>query len=213
LTAGPRSAMRKAKLEGRVFNPGNIRLLRSGFLLLAVFAPLAGCVTAMTALVGKNPKETVTVPPAPPPLLNSGFVAANGGLQTPAFGGSAILPPTMPLRLDDNANSDSETDTSPSPGPHKPIAALPFSPDPNVLVPLGMAANKIPASDARFVLLVLAPPAADAATLDRTTQAARLAANAAVRALADAGIAAERVEVAMATSPDVGAGELRLYVR
>jgi hypothetical protein len=63
------------------------------------------------------------------------------------------------------------------------------------------------------VLLVFSPPAADAPTLDRNSTAARLAASTAIRVMGDGGIAADRIEVSMATSPTGGTGELRLYRR
>jgi hypothetical protein len=64
-----------------------------------------------------------------------------------------------------------------------------------------------------FVLLVLSPPATDAATLDRNTTKARQAATSAVKVLGDAGVPADDVEVSLATSPNAGDGELRLYRR
>jgi hypothetical protein len=64
-----------------------------------------------------------------------------------------------------------------------------------------------------FVLLVLSPPANDAAALDRANTAARQAAIAAVKILGDSGIQADQIEVSMATSPNAGNGELRLYRR
>jgi hypothetical protein len=82
------------------------------------------------------------------------------------------------------------------------------------LAALSAAANREAAGgDARFVLLVLSPPAPDAATLDRNTNAARLAASTAVKVMGDGGIGPDRIEVSMATSTAEGAGELRLYRR
>ena len=86
--------------------------------------------------------------------------------------------------------------------------------DTKVLGALSAAANReAGVADARFVLLVLSPPASDAPTLDRTNNTARLAAVTAVKVLSDGGIASDHVEVSMATSSAAGAGELRLYRR
>ncbi len=195
-------------------------LLKTGpivrnILCLFLFAGmLPGCEMTMTALVGKdkNAPGPPAPPPAPPPQLNTAFVAETNGLLGATFGGSAILPPTLPAKPD--AGFDDAPQPPASSGPHKALAALPLSSDPAALAPLGAAANRASSGpDGRFVLLVLTPPAPDATTLDNANNASRLAANAAVKALGQAGIPADHIDVSLATSQNVGTGEMRLYQR
>jgi hypothetical protein len=186
--------------------------LRSAALLGGVCIALSGCESALTPFVGqsKDAAARAVPPPAPPaPPPTAAFV--NDSMLSPGFAGQTILPPTLPTTSDAGASDDS----SATAGPHQVIAAVPLSSDASALAPLSAAANRDAggSADARFVLLVLSPPAADAATLDRNSTAARLAASAAVRVMGDGGIGADRIEVSMATSPTGGTGELRLYRR
>jgi hypothetical protein len=171
---------------------------------------LSGCETVLTPFVGQS-KEAVAraSPPAPPPGPPPSTAFVNDSTLAPGFAGQTILPPTLPTAPD----ADATEDLPAAAGPHRVIAAIPLSSDPGALAALSAAANREQGgSDVRFVLLVLSPPAADAATLDRNTAAARLAANMAVKVMGDGGIGPDRIEVSMATSP-AGTGELRLYRR
>jgi hypothetical protein len=179
-----------------------------------LFLALPGCEMTMTSLVGKdkNAPGPVAPPPAPPPQLNTAFVAESTGLLGSTYGGPMILPPTLPAKP--TAAFDDEPQPAASSGPHKALAAIPLTSDPAALAPLGAAANRAaPGPDSRFVLLVLAPPAPDATTLDNVTTASRLTANAAVKALGQAGIPADHIDVSLATTPNAGTGEMRLYQR
>jgi hypothetical protein len=186
--------------------------LRSAALLGGVAIVLSGCDSVLTPFVGQSkepPARAVPPPPPPGPPPTAAFV--NDSTLSPGFAGQTILPPTL-ATTSDAGNSD---DSAKSAGPHQVIAAVPLSSDPAALAPLSAAANRDAggSADVRFVLLVLSPPAADAPTLDRNSTAARLAASTAIRVMGDGGIAADRIEVSMATSPTGGTGELRLYRR
>jgi hypothetical protein len=136
----------------------------------------------------------------------SGFNSPN------PYSGQGAAAPTLAFDTPDDSDSDSEPAVAQ--GPSHPIASAPLTPDVAALAALPAAVRRQNAGpDARFVLLVLAPPAIDAATLDRTNAAARAAAAAAVEALGEAGVPADHVEVSLATNPEVGNGEVRLYVR
>jgi hypothetical protein len=174
---------------------------------------LPGCDSVLTPFVGQSKEAAAhaTPPPAPPgPPPSTAFV--NDNLLAPGFAGQTILPPTLSTVTEADDDSDM---SAVSTGPHKVIAAVPLSSDPAALAPLSAAANREPGSDAdkRFVLLVLSPPASDAPTMDRNTNAARLAAATAVKVMGDGGIGPDRIEISMATSPAGGSGELRLYRR
>ncbi len=140
---------------------------------------------------------------------DSAFVSDND--LVPGYAGRAILPPTLPT--DDVADASDDTPAA-STGPHHVIVAVPLSSDSTALAMLsaGVRHEAAPAGT-HFVLLVLSPPANDAAALDRTNTAARQAAIAAVKILGDTGVPADHVEVSMATSPNAGNGEMRLYSR
>jgi hypothetical protein len=187
--------------------------LRSTVLIGAIGMALPGCDSVLTPFVGQS-KEAAShaTPAAPPPSPPPTTAFVNDSVLSPRFAGQTILPPTLPTAPDTDAVDDFSTAST---GPHQVIAAVPLSTDPKALEALSAAANREQggAADMRFVLLVLAPPAADAATLDRNNNAARLAATTAVKVLGDGGIAADRIEVSMATSPTDGPGELRLYRR
>ncbi len=188
--------------------------LRCAALLGGVAIVLSGCDSVLTPFVGQSKEAAERAkPPAPPPAPPPTAAFINDSTLSPGFVGQTMLPPTLPTTSD--AGAGAADDSSPSAGPRKVIAAVPLSSDPAALAPLSAAANRDAggSADARFVLLVLSPPAADAATLDRNSTAARLAASAAVRVMGDGGIGADRIEVSMATRPTGDAGELRLYRR
>jgi hypothetical protein len=192
-----------------MFIPAQLRRRATALLTLAA---LTGCDTAMRTLVGKPPGSEQSAPPAGPPAPppNTAFVSDSD--LAPGFTNQTIVPPTLPP--DPREAADAGAEPIAAAGPHKAIASLPLSSDAAKLAELGAAANRERNSqDARFVLLVLTPPAADAAALDRANAAARLGADAALRALADAGIPSGNVDVSLATGVNVGDGELRLYRR
>jgi hypothetical protein len=181
---------------------------------LALIAPLilGGCDTGMKLLVGKpTGSEPASTPSAAPvPLPSTAFVTDSD--LSPGHSDQTIVPPTLPP--DPAAAVDDEAEPVAAAGPHRPIAALPLSTDPKALAALGEAANReANLQDARFVLLVLTPPAADAAAFDRDSTLARQAANAALKALADAGIPPGHVDASLATGAGVDGGALRLYRR
>jgi hypothetical protein len=172
---------------------------------------LGGCATAMKLTVGPPPGTPVTTPNTTPvvPLPTTAFVTDSD--LSPAFTNQTVLPPTLPP---DTAVSDAGAEPVAAAGPRKAIAVAPLTADPAVLAGLGTAANKQDnVADARFVMLVLSPPGADAAAIDRGNVAARQDANAALKALTDAGISADHVDISLATSAAAGAGEIRLYRR
>jgi len=188
--------MREPRRVSRIF-ASRIRIAGcAGMLAMA----LSGCGAVMTGLVGADPNAKAPAKPAepPPPVTTS-------------FAGQTILPPTLPAAANETAVVAAEPAAA---TPHRALASAPLAADAAALAKLGDAA-KLAASgpDARFVLLVLTPPAADATTMDKTNSSARLAAQLAVKALGDAGISQDRVEVSMATSADAGSGEMRLYRR
>jgi len=186
--------------------------LRSAMLIAAAGLALAGCDSALEPFVGKS-KEAAdrakpqAPPPSPPPT--AAFVSDND--LVPGYAGRTILPPTLATNDTDDIGDDT---TAASPGPHHALVAVPLTADTTALAMLDAAVKREAAPDGtRFVLLVLSPPAADAATLDRNTTKARQAATSAVKVLGDAGVPADHVEVSLATSPNAGDGELRLYRR
>jgi hypothetical protein len=187
-------------------------VLRNAVLFAAVGIVLCGCDSALEPFVGKSKEAAArsgpqAPPPAPPPT--AAFVSDND--LVPGYAGRAILPPTLATPdIDDSSDDTPETPTV----PHHAIVAVPLSADSTALAMLsaGVKRDAAPAGT-HFVLLVLSPPAADAAALDRTTTAARKAAVTAVKILGDSGIPADQIEVSMATSPNAGDGELRLYRR
>ena len=192
----------------------NWHLLRSVAMLGAIGLWFPGCETVLQPLVGQSKEAkahdvAMTVaPPGPPP--SAAFI--NDSRLSPGYAGASILPPTLPV----SGDTDDISDDIPAAGagPHKALAAVPITSDAKALGALSAAANQeTGVADAHFVLLVLSPPAADAATLDRNTTAARLAAITAIKVLGDGGIAPDHVQISMATSPASGTGELRLYRR
>jgi hypothetical protein len=192
------------------------RRLCLGVVAVGLAIGLAGCEDALEATVGppKGAKPTILVtPPAPPPVqvsMDTSFISDAD--LSPHHVNSAILAPT--LAPDPNETTDPGAPAIPAPGPQHPIASAPLSTDTAQLAALGAAANRETGpSGMRFVLLVLAPPAADAKSMDTGNVTSRQAANAALKALADAGIANDRVDVSLATSANVGTGEIRLYRR
>jgi hypothetical protein len=187
-------------------------ILRNAALVAAVGILLGGCSSALEPFVGQSKDAAArsgpqAPPPAPPPT--AAFVSDND--LVPGYVGHTILPPT--LATDDIDNGSDDTPAA-SAGPHPAIVAVPLSSDNTALAMLaaGVKREAAPAGT-HFVLLVLSPPANDAAALDRTNAAARKAAIAAIKILGDAGIPSDYVEVSMATSPNAGSGELRLYRR
>jgi hypothetical protein len=166
----------------------------------------------MQALVGKpTGSEKPSAPVTPPvPLPTTAFI--NDSNLSPGFTNETIVPPTLPAEPGEADEAGDEPVAAT--GPRHALAAAALSADPESFAPLAAAAGRekdLP--DARFVLLVLSPAALDAAAMDRGNAAARQAANAALKALGDSGVPAEHVEVSLATSANVGAGELRLYRR
>ncbi len=178
-------------------------LLASGLM-----AGLCSCDSMLEHLVGANPKNE-TKPAGTPPLPPSSASFMGTPFST-AYQGTDMLPPTLPV----STPADVDTGLTEDRVAHHPLAAAPLSTDHAKLAPLTDAVrSKAPGPDARFILLVLAPPANDAATLDRIYNSARASAAAALEALRDVGVGADRVEISLATNPDVGAGEMRLYQR
>jgi hypothetical protein len=175
---------------------------------------LCGCDTMMKGLVGPSKKEVdaakaQTPPPTPNPPL---AVFVTDSMLRPGYAGNTILPPTLSTTSEDTGAEEPLPPSSA--GPHPVLATVPLSSDSKTLAPLGAAANRAAnGADAYFVLLVLSPPAADASAMDKGNASARDAAGHAVKALGDAGIAANHVEISMATNPNVGNGEIRLYRR
>lgn len=187
-------------------------VLRNAALFAAVGIVLCGCESALEPFVGKSKEAAArsgpqAPPPAPPPM--AAFVSDND--LVPGYAGRTILPPT--LATPDIGDSSDDTPAA-STGPRQAIVAVPLSSDSTTLAMLSAGAKREAApAGTHFVLLVLSPPANDAAALDRANTAARQAAIAAVKILGDSGIQADQIEVSMATSPNAGNGELRLYRR
>src|SRR6185437_2688227 len=186
--------------------------LRSAVLIAATGLALAGCDSALEPLVGKSREaadraKPQAPPPAPPPT--AAFVSDND--LVPGYAGHTILPPTLEVADTDEGSDDTSAAT---PGPHHALVAVPISADTTALAMLNAAVKREAAPEGtRFVLLVLSPPATDVATLDRNTNKARQAATSAVKVLGDAGVPADHIDVSLATSPNAGDGELRLYRR
>ena len=181
---------------------------------MAVLA-LAGCNTVMKGLVGpsKAQADAATAADAPPPPAPPTATFVTDSNLMPGFAGNAVLPPTLPMDDAHEAGVDEALPPS-SAGPHKAIVSVPLSADDKVLAPLGSAANREGhGADIYFVLLVLSPAANDAAAMDKANAAARDATNHAVTAMGAAGIPADHIQIAMATNPNVGSGEIRLYRR
>jgi len=187
-------------------------VLRNAVLFAAVGIVLCGCDSVLEPFVGKSKEAAArSGPQAPPPAPapTAAFVSDND--LVPGYAGRAILPPT--LEAPDIGDSSDDTPDAPT-APHHAIVAVPLSADSTALAMLSAGAKREAApAGTHFVLLVLSPPAADAAALDKTNTAARNAASAAVKILGDSGIPADQIEVSMATSPNAGDGELRLYRR
>jgi hypothetical protein len=175
---------------------------------------LAGCDTLLPPLVGKSKttqdqEKAAAVPPATPPSTAS-FVHEDR--LSDLYAGTTILPPTLPM-----ADTDMDTDdtaSEPDTATHKPIASVPLTTNAAALGPLAAAAKRVaPLPGVQLVLLVLTPPAADTGTMDTYNSMAKLAVASVMKAFGDEGIAADRVEVSMATSPTASGGEIRLYRR
>ena len=181
-------------------------------LIAAAGLALSGCDSPLEPLVGKSRDaadraKPQAPPPSPPPT--AAFVSDND--LVPGYAGRTILPPTLAVEDTDDSGEDTPAASS---GPHHALVAVPLSADTTALAMLNAAVKREAAPDGtRFVLLVLSPPATDAATLDRNTTKARQAATSAVRVLGDAGVPADHIEVSLATSPNTGDGEMRLYRR
>ncbi len=187
-------------------------VLRNAVLFAAIGIVLCGCDSVLEPFVGKSTEAAAhskpqDPPPAPPPT--AAFVSDND--LVPGYAGRAILPPTLDVSDVDNGGDDTADAPAAS---HHAIVAVPLSSESTALAMLsaGVKREGAPAGT-HFVLLVLSPPAADAAALDRTNTAARNAASAAVKILGNSGIPPDQIEVSMATSPNAGDGELRLYRR
>jgi hypothetical protein len=189
-----------------------LRVILAALVILPPFIilTLSGCDTALEAVVGQNPKNGAQTAPGAPPAPPSSASFMTGADLHNVYAGTGMQPPTLSF---DDQGSTADEPGAPK-GPNRPIAAAPLSVDSAKLAPLSAAVRRPSvAPDARFVLLVLAPPANDAAALDTTNAAARAAAAAALQALAGAGVQADRIELSMATNPTVGDGEIRLYLR
>jgi hypothetical protein len=201
--------------------------LRIGAVAGLLAVTLAGCDTVMEGLVGPTKEEfekqkaeakAKMLAGGHPPMSTSQPLASafvTDSKLMPGYAGTAILPPTLPT--DTPAVGEDEPLPPSSAGPHPVLATVSLSSDTKELAPLAIAANRVRAAasgaDASFVVLVLSPPATDASAMDKNNIAARDAAGHAVKVLSDAGIAADRVEISMATNPNVGNGEIRLYRR
>jgi hypothetical protein len=189
-------------------NPQKPRWFAGALISACAALTLPACGTVEEGLVGK-PFGTATAKPVAPPLPPSAnFSAVDLDSTGPVHGGlhAAILPPTLTPPVEDGPPEAVATSNV-----HHVLAAVALGAD---SAPLAAAADGPDiAPDARFVLLVLTPSAPDAATLDKNNEASKTAADNAIRALAGAGIAEDRVEIAAATSTAVGPGEVRLYVR
>jgi hypothetical protein len=186
--------------------------VHSALLIAAAGLALAGCDSVLEPFVGKS-KEAAdrarpqAPPPAPPPT--AAFVSDND--LVPGYAGHTILPPTLATEDTDDEGADTAAAT---PGPHRALVAVPLTADTTALAMLNAAVKREAAPQGtRFVLLALSPPAADATTLDSNTTKARHAATAAIKVLGDAGVPADHIDVSLATSPNAGDGELRLYRR
>jgi hypothetical protein len=186
--------------------------MRGAALFAAIGIILSGCDSPLEPFVGKSKEAAArSLPQAPPPAPPPTAAFANDNELVPGYAGRTILPPTLATDDIDDTSDDTKTGSN---EPHHAIVAVPFSMDSTALAMLGAGVKREAAPpDTHFVLLVLSPPASDAAALDRTSTAARTAAAAAVKILGDAGVPADHVEVSMATSPNAGNGELRLYRR
>jgi hypothetical protein len=169
----------------------------------------------MRGLVGPSKQQAVAemaaAAPPPPPAPTAEFVTDSN--LVPGFAGNTVLPPTLQTGGGHEAGVDEPLPPS-SAGPHKALVAVPLSTNDKDLAGLGMAANRdAQGADAYFLLLVLSPAANDAAAMDTANAAARDAASHAVTALGAAGIPADHIQISMATNPNVGTGEIRLYRR
>jgi hypothetical protein len=201
----------------------SLAILRAGAAAIILAVTLGGCDTVMEGLVGPTKKDfestqakakAAALAKTQPPPGQPGMAAfVTDSALAPGFVGNAVLPPT--LSTDTYAAGVDEPLPPSSAGPHAAIASVPLSADGKTLATLGSAANRDAGAmtDTQFVLLVLSPPANDASALDKGNAVAREAANQAVKAMGDAGIAADRIEISMATNPTVGNGEIRLYRR
>lgn len=191
-----------------------VRRTVSLFAAGAFAIPLTGCDSVLSAFVGEpHGPQGIAKSSVPPFNMGYGFTPGGGvDSQSAKLAGQTILPPTVPLTQDTYATE--ETAPVGEAGPRPPIAVARLAADPMELSRLGAAAAHAGGrQDAHFVLLVLTPLPADAAAIGRMNTQSRAAADAAVKAITDAGIAADRVEVSAATSADTGEGEMRLYVR
>ena len=199
-------------LEAEKIMPTCWPVMRNAALVAVIGVVLCGCDSVLEPFVGQSKEAAArsgpqAPPPAPPPT--TAFVSDSDLL--PGYVGRSILPPTLQTTDPDDSGYDAPAASA---GPHPAIVAVPLSADSTALAMLsaGVKREAAPAGT-HFVLLVLSPPANDAAALDLANAAARKAAIAAVKILGDAGIPSDHVEVSMATSPDAGSGELRLYRR
>jgi hypothetical protein len=197
-----------------------IRGIASFVALSAVAALLTGCDTMVTALAGEphGPQGAAPKKKPSPFATNYGFTQSGNSngldLQGSGLTGQTILPSTGPMTQNVEPEPLGPEPTTGDTGPRSPVAVAPLVTDPARLTGLGTAAARAGMrQDARFVLLVLTPPAADAAAIGQASAQSRAAADAALKAITDAGIAADRIEVAAATAPASGDGEMRLYVR
>jgi hypothetical protein len=189
--------------------------LRFGTVAALAALALSGCDTMMTGLVGPSRQQAdaaraAAAPPSPSPPM-AAFMTDD--TLRPGFAGNTILPPTLPMNDEHEAGVDEPLPPS-SAGPHKAIVAVPLPSDDKALTALGSAANReAHGDDVYFVLLVLSPAANDRAEMDTANVAARDAANRAVTSMGASGISADHIQIALATNPTVGSGEIRLYRR
>jgi hypothetical protein len=176
---------------------------------------LTGCDTVMKGLVGpsKQQADAAMMAAAPPPPAPPTAAFVTDSNLFPRFAGNTALPPTLAIDDVHEAGVDEPLPPS-SAGPHQAILSVPLSSDAKDLAMLGAAANReAQGADASFVLLVLSPAVSSAEAMDRANVAARNAADRAVAAMGAAGIAADHIQISMATNPNVGSGEIRLYRR
>ncbi|HLG89106.1 MAG TPA: hypothetical protein VKZ79_18140 [Alphaproteobacteria bacterium] len=179
----------------------------------------AACSSVMTGLVGDphGPQGTPKTA-APTPFMGLAYSSNNVDAQAQsqshvATGTQTILPPT--LAPTSPADTTEDTEAVGTAGPRPPIAVAPLTQDPSQLGGLGSAAAREAkkAGQPRFVLLVLTPALSDAAAINAIGTQSRAAAQAALHAIAAAGVPADRVEISSATAIAGAPGEMRLYVR
>jgi len=163
---------------------------------------LAGCDSALRPFVGQKEAPIAPRLQAPPPDLRRRRLHVRSVLSP----GYAVTHPAaerwrprIPNTCDDTPARAERAAGARYGGP--------LSADPGTVVTLSAGGQtRSQPLTTRFRLLVLSPPAADAAALDKTNTTARQAAAAAVKMMGDAGISADRIEVFDGHEPECGQG-------